>query len=234
MQNVDENEISKFANLASRWWDPEGEFKPLHLINPLRVDYIEEQVNGLFGKRVIDVGCGGGLVAEALARAGADVTGIDMAEASLEVARLHGLESGVTVDYQLSSAEAFAEHHKGSFDVVTCLEMLEHVPSPANVVKACADMLKPGGIAIFSTINRNPKSYLMAIVAAEYVLNWVPKGTHDFKRFIQPSELISMCDQADLKTVQAMGMHYHPIKSTFYMSDTNIDVNYLITCIKPA
>jgi len=157
-----------------------------------------------------------------------------MAEASLEVARLHGLESGINVDYQLSSAESFAQSHAEQFDVVTCLEMLEHVPSPADVVQACATLLKPGGIAIFSTINRNPKSYAMAIVAAEYVLNWVPKGTHDFKRFIQPSELIKMCDQSDLLGRHATGMHYHPFKNAFYLSDNNIDVNYLLTCIKPA
>lgn len=233
MNNVDQKEIEKFAALASRWWDPDGEFRPLHLINPLRVKYIEAQIQGAFGKQVLDVGCGGGLLAEALAKSGANVTAIDMAEASLEVARLHGLESGVGVNYQLASAEQFAAQNQQQFDVVTCLEMLEHVPDPLAVIKACADLVKPGGKLVFSTLNRNPKSYLLAILGAEYVLNWVPKGTHEYKRFIRPSELMRMCDAANLLVRHACGLHFHPIKRQFYLSEDNIDVNYLVTCEKP-
>lgn len=234
MTNVDQKEIQKFSDIASRWWDKEGEFKPLHLINPLRVEFIEKQSGGLFGKSLIDVGCGGGLAAEGFAKCGANVTGIDMAEASLEVARLHGLESGVKVDYRKSTAEDFAVTHKNNFDVVTCLEMLEHVPSPENVVKACAQLAKPGGKLVFSTLNRHPKSYLLAILGAEYLLNWVPKGTHEFDKFIKPSELMAMCDRAEIRVRDCTGLHYRPLKNRFYLSDDNIDVNYLVVCEKPA
>ncbi|HHB13194.1 MAG TPA: bifunctional 2-polyprenyl-6-hydroxyphenol methylase/3-demethylubiquinol 3-O-methyltransferase UbiG, partial [Chromatiales bacterium] len=187
--NVDPAEISKFEELASRWWDPNSEFRPLHEINPLRLEYIERHAGGLAGRRVVDVGCGGGILAEAMAAKGAEVTGIDMGGSNLEVAKLHLLESGLEVEYRQISAELLAEEKPGHFDVVTCMEMLEHVPDPASVVRACAAMAKPGGTVVFSTINRNPKSYLFAIVGAEYLLHLLPKGTHDYSRFIRPSEL---------------------------------------------
>lgn len=228
MANVDQQEIDKFGELASRWWDPEGEFKPLHAINPLRLDFIQQHADGLFDKAVVDVGCGGGILAESMARAGAKVTGIDMADASLEVAKLHGLESGISVDYQKITAEDFAELHAGKYDVVTCMEMLEHVPEPASVVAACAKMVKPGGHVFFSTLNRNIKSYLFGIVGAEYVLNLVPKGTHQHGRFIKPSELMSMTDQASLFNRHITGLHMDPITQAFYLSDRNVDVNYLL------
>jgi len=228
MTNVDQQEINKFSELASRWWDPEGEFKPLHLINPLRLDFINQHSGGLFDKQVVDIGCGGGILAESMARAGAKVTGLDMAEASLEVAKLHGLESGVKVDYVCSTAEAFAEANETKFDVVTCMEMLEHVPDPASVVMACAKLVKPGGHVFFSTLNRNIKSYLMGIVGAEYVLKLVPKGTHDHSKFIKPSELMAMTDQAGLLPRDMTGLHMDPISQGFYLSSTNVDVNYLL------
>ncbi|RDV27311.1 bifunctional 2-polyprenyl-6-hydroxyphenol methylase/3-demethylubiquinol 3-O-methyltransferase UbiG [Alteromonas aestuariivivens] len=228
MNNVDHQEISKFAELASRWWDPQGEFKPLHAINPLRLDFIQQHADGLFEKKVLDIGCGGGILAESMARMGAQVTGIDMAEASLEVARLHGLESGVDVSYECSTAESFAAQHAGQFDVVTCMEMLEHVPDPGSVVQACAQLVKPGGHVFFSTLNRNIKSYLMGIVGAEYILNLVPKGTHQHERFIKPSELMAMTDQANLLNRHITGLHMSPMSQTFYLSDRNVDVNYLL------
>ncbi len=228
MTNVDQQEINKFSELASRWWDPEGEFKPLHLINPLRLDFINQHSEGLFDKQVVDIGCGGGILAESMARAGAKVTGLDMAEASLEVAKLHGLESGVKVDYVCSTAEAFAEANETKFDVVTCMEMLEHVPDPASVVMACAKLVKPGGHVFFSTLNRNIKSYLMGIVGAEYVLKLVPKGTHDHSKFIKPSELMAMTDQAGLLPRDMTGLHMDPISQGFYLSSNNVDVNYLL------
>jgi 2-polyprenyl-6-hydroxyphenyl methylase/3-demethylubiquinone-9 3-methyltransferase len=228
MSNVDQQEISKFSELASRWWDPEGEFKPLHLINPLRLDFINQHSGGLFEKKVLDIGCGGGILAESMAKAGAKVTGLDMAEASLEVAKLHGLESGVKVEYVCATAEEFAAQHKGSFDVVTCMEMLEHVPDPTSVVRACAELVKPGGHVFFSTLNRNIKSYLMGIVGAEYVLKLVPKGTHDHSKFIKPSELMAMTDQAGLLPRDMTGLHMDPISQGFYLSSSNVDVNYLL------
>ncbi|GEA06856.1 ubiquinone biosynthesis O-methyltransferase [Alteromonas sp. KUL42] len=228
MTNVDQQEINKFSELASRWWDPEGEFKPLHLINPLRLDFINQHCSGLFEKNVIDIGCGGGILAESMARAGATVTGLDMAEASLEVAKLHGLESGIKVDYVCSTAEDYAQKHAGKFDVVTCMEMLEHVPDPASVVKACASLVKPGGHVFFSTLNRNLKSYLMGIVGAEYILKLVPKGTHDHSKFIKPSELMAMTDQAGLLPRDITGLHMDPISQGFYLSSNNVDVNYLL------
>lgn len=231
MVNVDSQEINKFAELASRWWDPEGEFKPLHAINPLRLEFIESNSKGLFGKKVVDIGCGGGILAEAMAGCGAEVTGIDMAEASLEVARLHGLESQISVDYVCTTAEEFASQNEHCFDVVTCMEMLEHVPEPASVVHACAKLVKPGGHVFFSTLNRNIKSYLMGIVGAEYILNLVPKGTHQYSRFIKPSELMAMTDDAGLVNKDVTGLHMNPLTHAFYLSDSNIDVNYLLyTC----
>ncbi|MCC2615602.1 bifunctional 2-polyprenyl-6-hydroxyphenol methylase/3-demethylubiquinol 3-O-methyltransferase UbiG [Aestuariibacter halophilus] len=226
--NVDPQEIAKFSELASRWWDPAGEFKPLHDINPLRVDFIEQHSSGLHGKNVLDVGCGGGILSEAMARRGANVTGIDLADASLEVARLHTLESGVKVDYQAIAVEALAEQQPGQFDVVTCLEMLEHVPDPASVVRACATLVKPGGQVFFSTLNRNVKSYLMAIVGAEYVLGWVPKGTHQHDKFIKPAELMRWMDDTDLVSRHATGLHYNPLTQGYFLSDKNLDVNYLL------
>lgn len=228
MTNVDEQEIDKFSELASRWWDPEGEFKPLHLINPLRLDFINQYSNGLFNKKVVDIGCGGGILAESMAKAGAEVVGLDMASASLEIAKLHGLESGINVDYHCVTAESFADSHAGEFDVVACMEMLEHVPDPASVVRACAKLVKPGGHVFFSTLNRNIKSYLMGIVGAEYLLKLVPKGTHDHSRFIKPSELMQMTDDAGLLPRDMTGLHMDPVSQGFYLSDRNVDVNYLL------
>lgn len=233
MTNVDHQEIGKFSELASRWWDPEGEFKPLHQINPLRLDFINQHCEGLFDKRALDVGCGGGILAEAMAKAGANVTGLDMAQASLDVAKLHGLESGINVEYQCITAEAYAEAHANSFDVVTCMEMLEHVPDPASVVKACASLVKPGGKVFFSTLNRNIKSYLMGIVGAEQVLKLVPKGTHDHSRFIKPSELLKMTDAAGLLPRDMTGLHMDPMSQGFYLSNKNVDVNYLLYTVLP-
>ncbi|MCV2884063.1 bifunctional 2-polyprenyl-6-hydroxyphenol methylase/3-demethylubiquinol 3-O-methyltransferase UbiG [Aestuariibacter sp. AA17] len=228
LHNVDNAEIEKFSQLASRWWDLAGEFKPLHDINPLRVDFIAQHCDGLFGKKIVDVGCGGGILSEAMARQGADVTGIDMAADSLEVAKLHGLETQIRVDYQQTTAEAFAQSHREQFDVVTCLEMLEHVPDPASVVKACSEMVKPGGFVFFSTLNRNIKSYLLAIVAAENVLGLVPKGTHQHDKFIKPSELLSWADSHDLKARKMTGLHLNPLSGQYVLSDRNVDVNYIV------
>lgn len=229
-QNVDPLEIQKFSDLASRWWDLSGEFKPLHQINPLRTDYIQQHSGGLAGKKVLDVGCGGGILAESMARHGAEVTGIDMGEAPLEVARLHGLESGLTVNYQQTTAEHFADNNPQQFDVVTCMEMLEHVPDPSSVVNACYRLVKPGGQVFFSTLNRNIKSYLMAIVGAEYLLGLVPKGTHQHDKFIKPSELMTWIDQTELQVQRMIGLHINPLTQEYYLSQQNVDVNYIIHC----
>jgi len=229
-QNVDHSEIQKFSELASRWWDLGGEFKPLHQINPLRVNYIQQHCGGLSTKKVLDVGCGGGILAESMAFYGAQVTGIDMGEAPLEIARLHGLESGLTVDYQQTTAEEFADKCAAQFDVVTCMEMLEHVPDPSSVVRACYRLVKPGGHVFFSTLNRNIKSYLMAIVGAEYVMGLVPKGTHQHDKFIKPSELISWIDDTQLVVQRMIGLHMDPINQAYYLSNQNVDVNYMIHC----
>lgn len=229
--NVDQTEIAKFEELASRWWDPDSEFKPLHEINPLRLDYID-RIAGLYGKRVLDVGCGGGILAESMARLGADVTGIDMGKAPLEVARLHLLESGQQVDYKQIPVEQLAQEIPGSFDVVTCMEMLEHVPDPASVVRACADLTRPGGAVFFSTINRNPKSYMLAIIGAEYLLGLLPKGTHDYARFIRPSELDQWIRSAGLQARNMMGMVYNPLTQKYRLISGNVDVNYLVSCGK--
>ncbi len=228
--NVDKSEIAKFEALAARWWDKNSEFKPLHEINPLRMSYIDSKLN-VAGKRVLDVGCGGGILTEALAHRGAEVTGIDMGEAPLAVARLHLLESGLNVDYQQASAEQFAEEHAGEFDVLTCLEMLEHVPDPASVLNACQRLLKPGGQLFVSTINRNPKSYLFAIIGAEYVLQLLPRGTHDYQKFIKPSELARYGRSAGLELQGERGMSYNPFSKKYRLSD-DVDVNYLMHFVK--
>ncbi len=229
MSNVDQAELDKFSQLAHRWWDVNSEFKPLHDINPLRLEWISRLSGGLSGKRVVDVGCGGGILSESLALAGAQVTGIDLAEKPLKVAKLHQLESGVQVDYRLIAAEDLAAAEPESFDVVTCMEMLEHVPDPVSVMTACARMAKPDGWVFFSTLNRNPKSYLFAIVGAEYVLNMLPKGTHDWSKFIKPHELASFARQAGLESVELMGMTYNPFTKA-YRLERDTDVNYLLAC----
>jgi 2-polyprenyl-6-hydroxyphenyl methylase/3-demethylubiquinone-9 3-methyltransferase len=223
--NIDHAEIGKFDELASRWWDPESEFKPLHDINPLRLDYIRARAT-LADAAVIDVGCGGGLLSEGMARLGARVTGIDMGEAPLTVARLHQHESGVEVDYQRVTPEDMAAQHPGAFDICTCLEMLEHVPDPASVVQACSDLVKPGGQVFFSTINRNPKSYLFAIIGAEYLLRMLPKGTHDYRKFIRPSELERWARAAGLELHELTGMTYNPLIKEYRLGP-DVDVNYL-------
>ena len=225
MNNVDDLEIRKFEALAARWWDPDSEFKPLHEINPLRMSYISRKVNPA-GKKVLDIGCGGGILAEAMARHGASVTAIDMADASLSVARLHQLESKLEINYQKSSAEQYARDHSEQFDIVTCLEMLEHVPEPAKVIQACHSLVRPGGTVFFSTINRNPKSYLFAIVGAKYILNLLPRGTHDYARFIKPSELAAWGRDSQLELQGQIGMAYNPFTRK-YRLETNVDVNYI-------
>ncbi|MEP3561557.1 MAG: bifunctional 2-polyprenyl-6-hydroxyphenol methylase/3-demethylubiquinol 3-O-methyltransferase UbiG [Marinobacter sp.] len=227
-QNVDQNEIAKFEALASRWWDPTSEFKPLHDINPLRLNFIDERVS-LAGKRVLDVGCGGGLLSEGMALRGAHVTGIDMGEAPLQVAKLHGLESGVKVDYRQTTIEDLARdpEHAGQYDAVTCLEMLEHVPNPASVIQSCAAMLRPGGHLFVSTINRNPKSFLFAIVGAEYIMKMLPRGTHEWNKFIRPSEMSDYLRQAGLDIRELTGMTYNPITKSYKLG-RDVDVNYLM------
>jgi 2-polyprenyl-6-hydroxyphenyl methylase/3-demethylubiquinone-9 3-methyltransferase len=224
--NADPQELAKFGDLAHRWWDPTSEFRPLHEINPLRLDWIDRHV-GLAGKTVLDVGCGGGILAEAMAGRGATVTGIDLSEKPLGVARLHLYESGQKVDYRQIAAEDLAREMPAAFDVVTCMEMLEHVPDPSSIVRACAQLVKPGGTVFFSTINRNPKSYLFAVVGAEYVLNLLPKGTHDYARLIKPAELARYAREATLQTEEVIGMHYNPI-SKQYSFGPGTDVNYLM------
>lgn len=225
--NVDQAELDKFSALASRWWDPESEFKPLHAINPLRLNWILDQAGALSGKSALDVGCGGGILAESMAKLGANVTGIDLAEKSLTVARLHGLESGIAVNYQAISAEDMAASHPAQFDVVTCMEMLEHVPDPASIVQACATLVKPGGWVFFSTLNRNPKSFLFAIVAAEYVLRMLPRGTHSYENFIKPSELAASVRKAGLATVTLSGLEYNPVTDLYKLSN-DTSVNYMM------
>ncbi len=230
--NVDDAEVAKFNALASRWWDPDGDFRPLHEINPLRLGWIRGHVD-LDGKHVLDIGCGGGILTEAMADAGAVVTGIDMAEGPLAVARLHQAESGAAVDYRQTTAEDLAEAEPGRFDVVTCLEMLEHVPDPAAVVRSCLELAKPGGHVFFSTINRNPKSFLFAIVGAEYVLKLLPAGTHEYQKFIRPSELDEWARQAGLQFEESIGLHYNPFTRQYSLG-SNLDVNYLMYYRRPS
>jgi 2-polyprenyl-6-hydroxyphenyl methylase/3-demethylubiquinone-9 3-methyltransferase len=228
--NVDPAELEKFASLAHRWWDKTSEFKPLHAINPLRLNFIDGLV-GLQGKRVLDVGCGGGILSESMDEKGADVTGIDLGDKALKVAKLHQLESGSKVDYRLISVEDLAKEQPVSFDVVTCMEMLEHVPDPEAIVRACGQLVKPGGSVFFSTINRNPKAYLFAVIGAEYVLNMLPKGTHEYQKFIKPSELSSWARHADLNVSQLKGMGYNPFTDHYSLGD-DVSVNYLIHTLK--
>ena len=232
VSNVDAAELNKFSELAHKWWDKNSEFKPLHEINPLRLNYINDTVS-LEGKRVLDVGCGGGILSEAMAEKGAQVTGIDLGEKALKVAQLHSLERGVAVDYRLIAAEVLAEQEAGAYDVVTCLEMLEHVPDPASIVSACAKLVKPGGHVFFSTINRNPKAYAFAVLGAEYILQMLPKGTHDYAKFIKPSELASFARQANLTLQDQAGMGYNPITKN-YALNKDVSVNYLVHTVKAA
>jgi 2-polyprenyl-6-hydroxyphenyl methylase/3-demethylubiquinone-9 3-methyltransferase len=230
--NADPAELEKFSQLAHRWWDPQGEFRPLHEINPLRLEWIDRHA-ALAGKAVLDVGCGGGILSEAMARKGATVTGIDLAERPLKVAELHLHESLLKVDYQSKSAEDLAAERPGAFDVVTCMELLEHVPDPASMVAACARLVRPGGQVFFSTINRNPKSYLFAVIGAEYVLRLLPKGTHDYERFVKPSELARWCRDAGLRGEELVGMTYHPVTKVYRLG-SDCDVNYLLRCTREA
>jgi 2-polyprenyl-6-hydroxyphenyl methylase/3-demethylubiquinone-9 3-methyltransferase len=231
-RNVDDAEIAKFEALASRWWDPTSEFKPLHDINPLRANWIDD-FSQVSGKRLLDVGCGGGLIAEAMAWRGAHVTGIDMGEAPLAVAKIHRLESELDIDYQQITAEELAEQQAGSYDVVCCLEMLEHVPDPSSVIAACAKLAKPGADLYFSTINRNPKAFAFAIVGAEYVLNLLPKGTHEYSKFIRPSELGQWIRQAGLQLTDMTGLTYNPITRHYRLNPRDISVNYMVRAVKP-
>lgn len=232
MSNVDATEIDKFSELAHRWWDPNSEFKPLHDINPLRLDWINQHAH-LAGKRIIDVGCGGGILSESMADKGATVTGIDLGEKALKVARLHLLESGRKVDYRHVAAEAMAAENPAAFDAVTCMEMLEHVPSPASIVQACAQLTRPGGWVFFSTLNRNAKSYAFAVLGAEYILKMLPKGTHDYAKFIKPAELAGFARDAGLEVVDLIGMTYNPLTKV-YALENDTGVNYLMACRKPA
>jgi len=231
--NFDPGELSKFQALASHWWDPESEFKPLHAINPLRLGWIDA-LAPLAGRRIVDVGCGGGILAESMARASAVVTGIDLADRPLKVAELHRLESGVSVDYRRIAAEDLAQAEPGSFDTVTCMEMLEHVPDPASTIRACAELAKPGGWLFFSTINRNPKAFLFAIIGAEYVLRLLPRGTHDYDKFIKPSELVGSARSIGLELVEMKGLTYNPLTQVYALHPNDVSVNYLVAMRKPA
>lgn len=234
MSNIDQAELEKFDAIAQNWWDPEGEFKPLHAINPLRLDFINSHVDRLKDQRVLDIGCGGGILSESMARQGANVTAIDMAEGVIKIAKSHALEQQLDIDYQLSTAEDFAAKHAASFDLVTCMEMLEHVPDPASVVQACAELVKPGGLVFLSTLNRNLKSFLMAIVGAEYALQLVPAGTHEYEKFIKPSELDRALRANQLQSLDITGIRYHPLQQSYSLDPRDIDVNYLLCARKDA
>lgn len=229
--NIDQSEIDKFSELASRWWDETSEFKPLHAINPLRLQWIQKHCN-LENQNVLDIGCGGGILTESLRKAGAVAKGIDLSKKALQVAKLHSLESGIQVEYELISAEDLAEKEIGKYDVITCMEMLEHVPNPRSIVQACAKLAKPGATLFFSTLNRNAKSYVMAILGAEYILKMLPKGTHDYSKFIKPSELAEFVRENGLELIDMMGLHYTPIVDHYYLGP-NVDVNYMISVKKP-
>ena len=228
--NADPRELEKFSALAHRWWDPGSEFKPLHQINPLRLDWIDG-LAPLAGKSALDIGCGGGILAEAMAKRGARVTGIDLSEKSLRIAQLHLLQSKADVHYECASPEQYAERHPAGFDVITCMELLEHVPQPANVVAACARLVRPGGQVFFSTINRNPKAYLFAVIGAEYILRLLPRGTHDYLRFIKPAELSRFARDADLRCAELIGMTYNPLTREYRLG-RDCDVNYLLRCVR--
>ena len=230
MLNADQNELDKFSQLAHRWWDPNSEFKPLHEINPLRLAWIDQHVQ-LAGKKVLDIGCGGGILSESMAQRGADVTGIDLSDKALSVAKLHLLESGQKVSYQSISAEEYAGQAGGTFDVVTCMEMLEHVPNPASTIAACSALVKPGGHVFFSTLNRNLKAYLLAVIGAEYILNMLPKGTHDYTKFIKPSELARWAKAVGLEPGELIGMSYNPLSKRYNLG-RDTDVNYLMHTVK--
>ena len=232
--NADPAELSKFAQLAHKWWDPESEFKPLHAINPLRLDWIDAEVGELAGKRVLDVGCGGGILAESMAVRGAQVTGIDLADKPLAVAKLHTLETGVSVEYRRIDAESLARESPAAFDAVTCMEMLEHVPDPASTIRACATLVRPGGRVVVSTINRNPKSYLFAIVGAEYVLRLLPRGTHDWSRFLTPAEVARDARRAGLELAAMTGMTYNPLSRACRLDPADVSVNYMASFARPA
>lgn len=233
MSNVDTSEIGHFDRLAATWWDPKGEMGPLHALNPPRLRFIDQACGGVKGKRALDVGCGGGILTESLAAKGAQALGIDLAQAALDVARAHAQKSNVPVEYRISAAEELALEQPGAFDLVCCLEMLEHVPDPASVVRACATLVKPGGDVVFSTINRNPKSFALAIVAAEYVARLIPRGTHEYAKFIRPSELSAWCRAAGLEPVALRGLRYNPLLKSASLSD-DLDVNYLLHCRRSA
>ncbi|MEG9499166.1 bifunctional 2-polyprenyl-6-hydroxyphenol methylase/3-demethylubiquinol 3-O-methyltransferase UbiG [Mannheimia indoligenes] len=232
MQNVDQQEITKFEKMAQTWWDPNGSFKPIHLLNPLRLSYILEKSNGLFGKKVLDVGCGGGILSEAMAKQGAMVTGIDMTTEPLEIAKQHAKESGLEIDYQQTTIENFLEKmtacNAEKFDVITCMEMLEHVPDPLSIIQSCKALLKPNGILFFSTINRTFKAYMLVIIGAEYVLKMLPKGTHEFEKFIKPAELLAWCDQANLRCTEMKGYHFNPLTEKFWLNN-DVSCNYIAT-----
>jgi 2-polyprenyl-6-hydroxyphenyl methylase/3-demethylubiquinone-9 3-methyltransferase len=228
MTNADPIELEKFAQLAHKWWDPHSEFKPLHEINPLRLDYIDRHAD-IAGKAVLDVGCGGGILSESMAAMGANVTGIDLSDKPLQVAKLHLLESGRQVEYRKIAVEALAAERPAHYDVVTCMEMLEHVPDPQSVIAACAQLVKPGGWVFFSTLNRNPKSYLYAVIGAEYLLKLLPRGTHDYAKFLKPSELAQSCRNAELNLIDLIGLSYNPLSKTYWLGK-DTDVNYMIAC----
>ncbi len=236
--NVNKAEIAKFEQIASQWWELTGDFKPLHQLNPLRVQFIcqhiSEQQTEVFGKKVIDVGCGGGILSESLAKLGANVTGIDMGTEPLNVAKLHALESDLTINYEKITAEEKAQQAKESFDIVTCMEMLEHVPDPASIVNACAQLVKPGGLVFFSTLNKNIKSYLLAIIGAEYLLRWVPRGTHEWKKFLRPSEFVDVLRRNGLETEDLMGIVYDPVLDKWFQDARDLDVNYMLVAEKVA